>query len=57
MDELERIEEHRDRVAGLEYEGSLRVVDLEEYERDAYELDDPKHPDHHDVYADWSDLE
>jgi len=32
---------------------SRKIVDREE---DAYDLSDPKHPRHHDVYADYADL-
>jgi len=44
MDALERIEEHRERIAGLEYELACR-------DEDAYEPEDPKHPTYADRLA------
>ena len=71
MDDFDRIEEHRDRVAGFEYEhGRPLILDRHgncaicgepldpAYDaREAYELDDPKHPDHYETLVDIADME
>lgn len=59
--DFDRIEEHRDLTAGLEYEDrrdrAMWDYEVEEGGVLAYELDDPKHPRHHDVFADLADMD
>lgn len=61
--DFDRIEDERDLTAGLEYEDhvsgeleSARRELVREIDTGAYELSDPKHPDHHDTFADYSDM-
>lgn len=57
---FDEIEEHRDATAGIEYEEDAWSLwkatladglDDTDYD-DAYEPDDPKHPDWHSIHAD-----
>lgn len=53
MDDFERIEEQRERNEGFAYdEYRERMRAPVEADESGYDISDPKHPDHHDVYAD-----
>lgn len=65
--DFDRIEDERDLTAGLEYDSRNDDPDAGDLtnqyaggrtyadDSDGYELDDPKHPDHRDVFFAWSD--
>lgn len=52
---FDEIEEHRDRVAGLDYDAVAEGL-VEAWSDDAYEPDDPKSEGFHDRYADVWDM-
>ena len=65
---FDEIEEKREREDGLVYEtttaplseafiSGLRAIDAEYDAREAYELDDPKHPNHYEWLDAWDSRE
>lgn len=52
-DSFERAEESRERNESLHYDAYHERMSADD--EDAYDLADPKHPRHHEVYADASD--
>lgn len=57
--DFERVEDLHDLAAGMEYDAYReRISALREADADAYEIDDPKHPDHYETLVDiWDNRE
>lgn len=52
---FDRAEESRERNEGFAYVEYHERRSARDEDEDAYDLADPKHPRHHEVYADVSD--